>query len=649
MTSRVVLAAVPPGWGRTTALDRLAAAAGADDAPVTLIARIDGKDLQEEGQGVQAAAVIDRLAGAATRHPVAEFLSLDRLGGTAQLGLGVAGLFISGPAAAIGFLLAGVTMAGAGKAWDDTPAGQDGAVARAARAAAATSLRVPVVVIIDDADLLDPKLALTLIRNLTDRWGSQVLVVAAANPGGQLAATLTARGRQGLLEGLVHVADADPDMGYASRAALVRELRPQLPTAAVRRIVSRTATFADVFAVTGSPRLAEMNHDLPDAEVLAVVDGVVTARLRPGDPSPEAVVIAWAGGLLHARQADRAMSALGLPHQANPPADVSRRDHLERLANTATPQLTARAADLATPDRQAMARALLAEAAAITADPQCGPVERVAAARAAHRTRRDLPDPGALPLIQRRLAADLEELGDTPAALQIATETLEHWPPGAAPAERDWVAAAVLRLTRRTAAADLTPLAEALIAEASADHATLGEYHQALPHAQRELTLRTAIQNPDHPETLTTRANIAAWTGWCGDVAGALRLSRELLPDMERALGPHHPDTLNTWSHIAHWTGDAGDAAGALRLFRELLPDRERVLGPRHPETLTTRSHLAYWTGQSGDAAGALRLFRELLPDMEQALGPHHPDTLNTRNKIASMTATATGQDGQAP
>ena len=35
MTSRVVLVAVPPGWGRTTVLDRLAEAAGADDVPVT--------------------------------------------------------------------------------------------------------------------------------------------------------------------------------------------------------------------------------------------------------------------------------------------------------------------------------------------------------------------------------------------------------------------------------------------------------------------------------------------------------------------------------------------------------------------------------------------------------------------------------------
>ena len=94
---------------------------------------------------------------------------------------------------------------------------------------------------------------------------------------------------------------------------------------------------------------------------------------------------------------------------------------------------------------------------------------------------------------------------------------------------------------------------------------------------------------------------------------------------MERALGPDHPDTLNTRSNIAYWTGQCGDAAGALRLSRELLPDRERVLGPDHPDTLMTRSNIAYWTGQCGDAAEALRLFQELLPDHGAGARPGPP------------------------
>ena len=56
---------------------------------------------------------------------------------------------------------------------------------------------------------------------------------------------------------------------------------------------------------------------------------------------------------------------------------------------------------------------------------------------------------------------------------------------------------------------------------------------------------------PDHPDTLTTRHNIATWTGQAGDPEKALRLSTELLPDQERALGPDHPHTLTTQEWIA--------------------------------------------------------------------------------------------------
>jgi hypothetical protein len=69
-----------------------------------------------------------------------------------------------------------------------------------------------------------------------------------------------------------------------------------------------------------------------------------------------------------------------------------------------------------------------------------------------------------------------------------------------------------------------------------------------------------------------------------------------------RVWGPEHPDTLTARANLAYWTGEAGDAAGARDQFAALLPVRERVLGPEHRDTLTARGNLAYWTGQAGDA-----------------------------------------------
>jgi hypothetical protein len=66
-------------------------------------------------------------------------------------------------------------------------------------------------------------------------------------------------------------------------------------------------------------------------------------------------------------------------------------------------------------------------------------------------------------------------------------------------------------------------------------------------------------------------------------------LFQALLPDQTRVLGADHPNTLTTRSKIAAWTGECGDAREALRLFQALLPDQTRVLGADHPNTLTTR------------------------------------------------------------
>ena len=70
-------------------------------------------------------------------------------------------------------------------------------------------------------------------------------------------------------------------------------------------------------------------------------------------------------------------------------------------------------------------------------------------------------------------------------------------------------------------------------------------------------------------------------------------------------LGPDHPDTLTTRSNLAYWRGEAGDPAGAATAFEQLLADYQRVLGADHPDTLTTRGHLMYWRGVAGDPIDA--------------------------------------------
>ena len=108
---------------------------------------------------------------------------------------------------------------------------------------------------------------------------------------------------------------------------------------------------------------------------------------------------------------------------------------------------------------------------------------------------------------------------------------------------------------------------------------------------------------------------------------GPATSSPRCCPSRERVLGPEHPDTLTARANLARWTGEAGDAAGARDQYAALLPVLERVLGPEHPDTLAARDNLAHWTGEAGDAAGARDQFAALLPVARAGPRPRAPAT----------------------
>ena len=58
------------------------------------------------------------------------------------------------------------------------------------------------------------------------------------------------------------------------------------------------------------------------------------------------------------------------------------------------------------------------------------------------------------------------------------------------------------------------------------------------------------------------------------------RIFAALLPVRERVSGAEHPDTLTSRANLAAWTGHTGDAAGARDQYATLLPVRKRSWAP---------------------------------------------------------------------
>jgi tetratricopeptide (TPR) repeat protein len=128
--------------------------------------------------------------------------------------------------------------------------------------------------------------------------------------------------------------------------------------------------------------------------------------------------------------------------------------------------------------------------------------------------------------------------------------------------------------------------------------------------------------------------------------AQAIVIGERLVAAQERVLGPDHPDTVSSRHNlaVAYWT--AGRLDEAISLDEQNLAGRERVLGPDHPDTLNSRNNLAIPYRDVGRLDEAISLHEQTLAARERVLGPDHPDTLNSRSNLANAYQAA-GRSGE--
>ncbi|MFF2386717.1 tetratricopeptide repeat protein [Streptomyces sp. NPDC058108] len=174
-----------------------------------------------------------------------------------------------------------------------------------------------------------------------------------------------------------------------------------------------------------------------------------------------------------------------------------------------------------------------------------------------------------------------------------------------------------------------------------------GHTTRAIPLFEATLAQREQVLGDTHPNTLTSRNNLAGAYESAGDLARAIPLYEATLAQYEQVLGDTHPDTLNSRNNLAYAYQSAGDLARAIPLYEATLAQREQVLGDTHPGTLASRNNLASAYRAAGDLGRAIPLYEATLAQREQVLGDTHPDTLTSRNNLAGAYESA-GDLGRA-
>ena len=126
--------------------------------------------------------------------------------------------------------------------------------------------------------------------------------------------------------------DLDPAMETDQRFVLCSEQCARWPASAIERLVERTKSFADIFEVMASRGVSDVA--LGQGDMIEIVDRLVDFAAPSRLTSLSAVVVAWAGGVLHNDIYDELIRELRLAEVD--PHDVRRAHRFVRLADRAS-------------------------------------------------------------------------------------------------------------------------------------------------------------------------------------------------------------------------------------------------------------------------------------------------------------------------
>ena len=136
-----------------------------------------------------------------------------------------------------------------------------------------------------------------------------------------------------------------------------------------------------------------------------------------------------------------------------------------------------------------------------------------------------------------------------------------------------------------------------------------------------------------------TLLDASTWVGIyfneCGLYGKAAGTLKQTWDRQKAVLGEEHPDTLSSMANLASTYSNQGRWKEAEELEVGVMETRKRVLGEEHPHTLTSMNNLAFtWKAQSQDTK-AVHLIQECIRLRSRILGVDHPDTLSSSAVLA--------------
>ncbi|KAF6817935.1 Kinesin light chain 5, partial [Colletotrichum sojae] len=163
----------------------------------------------------------------------------------------------------------------------------------------------------------------------------------------------------------------------------------------------------------------------------------------------------------------------------------------------------------------------------------------------------------------------------------------------------------------------------------------LGDYSRAEVIVQEAVSTRTELLGQEHPDTLTSVANLASTYRNQGRWKEAEELEVRVMETSLRVLGEEHPNTLTSVANLASTFWNQGRWTEAEELFVRVMETRKRVLGEEHPSTLTSMHNLAFTWKNQERWEDATQLLQDCFHRRENVLGADHPDTMSSASALS--------------
>ncbi|KAK0631939.1 hypothetical protein B0T14DRAFT_559678 [Immersiella caudata] len=163
-----------------------------------------------------------------------------------------------------------------------------------------------------------------------------------------------------------------------------------------------------------------------------------------------------------------------------------------------------------------------------------------------------------------------------------------------------------------------------------------GQWEKAEELAVQVMETRKTKLGADHPDTLTSMANLASTFWNQGRWSDAEELEVQVMETRKTKLGADHPDTLTSMANLASTYRNQGRWSDAEELDVQVMETRKTKLGADHPDTLTSMANLASTFWNQGRWSDAEELEVQVMETRKTKLGADHPDTLTSMANLAS-------------